>query len=150
MIANNIRLLLADEVSFLLPLARGFYSEGNLPGKLNEQHCIENVRKIIESGNGFVLAAGFPIQGAICGLMFRDANTADPCCMEHFWYVLPEQRGSIGIRLLDAWEKEAISRGAKRLLMAHIHTDKTSKFTDLYERKGYRMQEQIFSKEVSR
>lgn len=144
----DIRLLTAPEVPLLLPLAREFFSEGNLPGKLNELHSVSVLRTHIEKGTGFALAAGFPIRGMISGIMFQDMATAEFCCMEFFWYVSQEERGSLGVRLLSAWEDQAIKMGAVRLLMAHLHSPETEKFTKMYDRRGYRMREQIFVKEV--
>lgn len=148
MTSNDIRLLSAPEIPLLLPLARAFYGEGNLSGKLNDLHAVKTFQEHVERGSGFVLAGGIPIRGMIAGILFRDLATADLCCMEYFWYVDASARGSLGVRLLDAWEREASRRGAKRMMMAHMHSEKTAQFTGLYERRGYRMKEQIFVKEV--
>jgi GNAT superfamily N-acetyltransferase len=102
----------------------------------------------LTSGNGFVLVAGEPIRGMISGIMFEDMSTGELCCMEFFWFVDPNERGSIGIRLLDALESEARKRGAVRVLMAHLASEKTAKFEKLYERRGYELKEQVFYKVV--
>lgn len=144
---SEIRLLTAAEVPLLLPLAREFFAEGNLHGKLNEAHFVNVLRHHIGSGSGFVFAAGTPVRGTISGVMFNDMATAEPCCMEFFWYVRACERGAVGIKLLDAWEREAFSRGAVRIMMAHLDTPKTQGIERLYERRGFRVREKIFMKE---
>jgi len=149
MTVHDIRLLTADEVPLLLPMIRAFFAEGNIDGTLNEAYATKLLRGHVAAETGFVLVAGLPIRAGICGIMYPDMATADPCCMEFFWYVsLPERGSSIGLRLLDAWEHEAKRRGAKRLLMAHYLTEKTAQFAKLYDRRGYKKREQIYVKEV--
>jgi GNAT superfamily N-acetyltransferase len=150
MTVHDIRLLSADEVPLLVPLIRLFFAEGGIAGKLNESHSIANLRQHINAGTGFVLVAGIPIRAGISGITYLDIGTAELCCMEFFWYVsAPERGSSIGLRLLNAWEQEAVKRGAKRLLMAHIENEKTMQFAKLYERHGYVKREQIYMKEVA-
>lgn len=150
MTAHDIRLLTADEVPLMTPLIREFFAEGNIAGKLNEAYAVKLLRGHVTAGSGFMLSAGLPIRAGICGIMYPDMATAELCCIEYFWYVsLPERGSSIGLRLLGAWEQEAISRGATRLLMAHIETEKTAQFAKLYERRGYVRREQIYMKEVT-
>lgn len=145
---NDIRLLPVYEVPLLLPLARAFYAEGNLPGHLNEPHFVRTLSKQIEAGSCFVIVGGSPIRGTIAGIVFDDMMTSDRCCMECFWYVSQAERGSLGLRLLDAWENEAYERSASRLVMAHLYTKDSEKFTKFYGRRGYTMREQIFTKEA--
>ena len=145
---NDIRLLPDYEVPLLLPLARAFYAEGNLPGALNEKHFVETLKNQINVGSCFVIVGGSPIRGTIAGIVFDDMMTSDRCCMECFWYVSSSERGSLGLRLLDAWENEALQRNASRLVMAHLHSENDERFTKLYGRRGYTMREQIFVKEA--
>lgn len=146
---SEIRLLTSEEVPLLLPLARAFFAEGNIPGKLNEAHFVATLRAHLEHGTGFVFAGGHPIRGTISGVMFNDMATAELCCMEFFWYVRAGERGAIGLKLLAAWEQEAFRRGAVRIMMAHLETPKTKGFERLYERRGYAKREQIFMRERS-
>lgn len=141
-----LRLLTAAELPLLLPLIRAFFAEGNIPGKLNEPYAVKRLASHVEAGTGFAIADGVPIRGAICGILYEDMATAERCCMEFFWYVAKEERGSLGIRLLDALEKEAFKRGAVRVVMSHLSTDKTDRFDQMYARRGYTKREQIFIK----
>lgn len=143
---SELHLLTASEVPLLVPLIRQFFAEGNIPGKFNEPHAIATLKAHLTANTGFVFAAGCPIRGAICGVMYPDMATAEPCAIEFFWYCLAEERGSLGIRLLDAFEKEAFRRGAVRVLMSHLATPKTERFESMYARRGYVKREQIFMK----
>lgn len=151
---SDIRALAVAEIPLLLPLARQFHAtllRGNLnDAPLDEQHFQKNLRHHLTTGSGFVLVAGMPIRGMICGIMFDDMSTAERCCMEFFWYVDPAERGSLGIRLLAALEAEAESRGAVRVLMAHLASEGLEKFGRMYERRGYALKEQVFVKPLSR
>lgn len=144
---SDIRRITAAEVPLLLPLARQFMSEGNIPGKLDEAHFSANLQAHLERGTGFVFVAE-PLRGMISGIMFNDMATAELCCMEFFWFVSPSERGGIGMRLLEALEQEATNRGAVRILMGHMVTEKTETFERLFARRGYRVKEQVFLKEV--
>lgn len=143
---SELHLITAAEVPLLLPLIRQFFAEGNIPGKLNEPYAVATLTKHVEAGTGFVIAAGCPVRGAISGVMYPDMATAELCAVEFFWFVSPEERGSLGIRLLDAFEKEAFGRGAVRVMMSHLSTPKTERFESMYTRRGYMKREQIFIK----
>lgn len=151
---TDIRALAVHEIPTLLPLARQFHESllcGNLNNEpLDEQHFQAVLRNHLTNDSGFVLVAGSPIRGMICGIMFDDMSTAARCCMEFFWYVDQAERGSLGIRLLNALEAEAESRGAVRVLMAHLASEGLEKFTRVYERRGYALKEQVFVKPLKR
>jgi hypothetical protein len=144
---SELRLLPAHEVPLLLPGARQFFADGLIAGQLHETHFVTTLAGHIERGSGFVVVAGQPLRGALAGILFQDLATAETCCMEFFWYVHASERGSLGVRLLAAFEQESFSRGAVRVIMAHFVNEKTSGFEALYTRRGYRMKEQLFQKE---
>lgn len=141
-----MNLITAAEVPLLIPQAKEFFAEGEIDGKLDEKNFVKMVTANIEAGTMFVLAEGVPFRGAIAGVTYKDVATGDVCCMEHFWYVNQHERGSLGLRLLSAFENEAKARGAVRILMMHHVAPGADKFHHLYERRGYRLREQIFVK----
>lgn len=150
MTSRDLRLLTADEVPLLLPLAREFFAGGEIAAKLNESHFVTTFRELLDAGNFFVIVAGMPIRGTIAGIIHRDPFGGDPICSELWWFVRKEERGSIGVRLLDAWEIEGKSRGAERLFMAHLAGRRGESLDKLFERRGYEAKEVIFVKDVSR
>lgn len=135
----------------LLPGARSFFDEFKLPGSLNERHFVGSLQHYITIGVGFVLAAfdGETFLGGIAGLVFPDFATGQATCQEFFWYILPSFRGTAGIRLLRAFEQEAERRGAARIMMMHLVGPATAAFERIYQRSGYRMIEQVFTKELN-
>lgn len=151
---SELRLLTAPELPLLLPLARQFHTSllhGNLNhAPLNEAHFQKVLAHHLNLGTGFIVVAGASVRGMICGIMFEDMSTAELCCMEFFWFVDKNERGSLGIRLLDALEAEARERGAVRIMMAHLASEGNDRFGKLYERKGFALKEQIFVKSLEK
>lgn len=146
---SDIRLLTSAEVPFLLEGARAFFREGNLLGELNENHFVKTLQGYIDSGVGFVLVSGNPpFRGSIAGIIFPDFATGKPRCMEFFWYVNQDERGFVGIKLLKAFEDEAKKRGAEHVLMMHLVTSDSDKFSHFFCRSGYQLKEQVFSKTI--
>lgn len=141
-----IRLISPAEVPLLIPQARAFFKEGNIQGTLNEPHFIQTLTAQMLTGRMFVFAEGSPFRGAIGATMFEDLATGETCCLEYFFYVDVHERGSLGIRLLAAFEEHAFCRGAVRLMMMHHVTEKSEKFKHFYERRGYTLREQVFVK----
>lgn len=150
MTMSELRLLMPEEVPLVLPLAREFFATGEIPGKLNEVHFVNLFRKQLAEGNAFIIAAGIPLRGMIAGFVHQDPFDGQLVCGELWWFVRKEERGSLGLRLFNAWEAEAKSRGAVRFQMAHLTGSKTDSLDRLFERKGYIMKEKIFVKEVNR
>lgn len=146
---NDVRLLSVEEIPLLLPGAREFFATRRLMGELNEAHFVSALKNQSESGIGFVLVCGNPpFRGSIAGAIVRDFATGDPTCLELYWYTCEAERGSVGLRLLKAFEAEATRRGAKRIIMMNLAGDEMDTFAKFYNRCGYRLKEQVFAKEV--
>jgi GNAT superfamily N-acetyltransferase len=65
---------------------------------------------------------------------------------EQFWYVQPEYRGgTAGIKLLDAFERQAVNDGASWIAM---QAGITKSAASLLERKGYMVQGPVCMKKV--
>lgn len=146
---SDIRLLALEEIPLLLPGAREFFATRKLMGALNEAYFVSALKNHSESGIGFVLVCGNPpFRGSIAGAIVRDFATGDPTCLELYWFVCEAERGSVGLRLLKAFEAEAAKRGAKRIIMMNLAGDEMETFTNFYTRCGYQLKEQVFAKEV--
>jgi hypothetical protein len=144
-----IRLIRPEEVVLLLPQARQFFREGQIDGALNEAHFVGQLTSLMRAGTMFVLADGAPFRGAIAGAVVNDLATGELVGTEYFWYVAREERGSLGVRLLAEFEREAKARGAVRVLMMHHVTPASAKFDHIYGRRGYRLREQLFVKALT-
>lgn len=146
----DIRLLAADEMHLMLPGAREFFETGQLQGKLNEEHYVETLSNYTRMGVGFVLARvedGI-LHGAIGGVIAKDYATGELTCSELFFFVLSAYRGILGIRLMDAYEKEARRRGARRIFLMHLLTEGACNLAPLYSKKGYSLVQHAFVKEL--
>ena len=65
---------------------------------------------------------------------------------ELFWYVAPEAPQFAGIRLLEALEQAARASGCQTWQMKSLARLNGDRMVRLYERRGYRVSEQIFIK----
>ena len=83
--------------------------------------------------------------GAIGGTIVRDLNDHEIIAVEQFWFVTSEARGH-GLRLLDEFDKVARFRGAKRVLVGHIHAGRTDLWQRILERKGFSLLESHYIK----
>lgn len=143
------RLLQADEVPLLEPLVQSFFDEGDLSGKFDPKYAEGILKGHLKADTGFAIVTGTPIHGGICAMMYPDMATGELCCCEWFWYVQKEHRnGSVGYKLLQSFENEAMRRGAVRITMMHLirndHSD--TQLQALYERRGYVLKEQVYTK----
>lgn len=146
---TDLRLLEAHEVPLLLPRAREFFAEGRIDGALNEAYFVQELSRRLLAQVAFVLVCGQPpFRGAICGVIFQDLATAERCCMEYFWYVAKEERGTLGLRLLVEGERIARERGARRLLMGHHWVGDAVAIENVFKRRSYQPREQIWARDL--
>lgn len=146
----TIELLDPSELRVIIPGAHAFFEEGNIPGKLNEDHFIRTIRGFVESNQGFVVA-GFSrdrtFLGALGGLVVRDFATGDLTGSELFWYVLPGQR-TVGVRLFKAFEAECARRGAVRIHASYVDSYCSDRLGPIFKKWGYRPIERGLTKEL--
>lgn len=141
--------LAASGISWILPLAREFEAEIADPIiKLNEPAFVANWGKFIEIGVGFIVVAadeGVPV-GVISAFSVPDDRSGETVVQETWYFVSAAHRGrNIGTALLDAFEAEAIRRGARRISMGRLHHVGEGVGT-LLERRGYRPFETLYYK----
>lgn len=103
--------------------------------------------RVIDAGLGVVFVAeiGGSILGMLGAVFTEDPFTGKPVALENFWFVSPEARGSVGIRLLNAFEMEAVKRGAEKIVMVCL-SSLTEGLGRLYERRGYKLIESSYEK----
>jgi GNAT superfamily N-acetyltransferase len=89
------------------------------------------------------------IVGSIAGMVapwFLDPGQLN--ASEHWWFVSPEYRGTVGLELMVNLEIWAKAKGAKCLAMAGFAEKRLPGLTRLYRQKGYRPLEMHFVKEL--
>lgn len=145
-----IRLLQSEDVPLMLPLARNFFVEAQLPGVLKPEVFESNWRKFLASGIGVVIGLFHEatLCGVIGGLTVPDLCTGDTTTCETFWYVNQEQRrGGMSLRLLREFEVEAVKRGSKKVTLVHLAGENAEGLKKVYERLGFRALETHYVKE---
>ena len=85
------------------------------------------------------------LRGAIGGILSRDLNDHELVSVEQFWFVTSDARGR-GMRLLSEYETVSRMRGAKRILVGHIHSGRTDIWQRILSRKGYSLLESHYVK----
>lgn len=148
---GGIRKIERHEVVKLVPCARLFHDEAKVPGNFNADAFVGQVVTLFDTGNWFCFISedeGGSVIAGIAGLVHPEMTTGELTCMEMFWFVRPDKRkGSLALKLLKAYEDEAVIRGARRILMTRIAGMNDGTLDALYERKGYREFERVYMKE---
>jgi len=87
------------------------------------------------------------IYGALGGVKYTDPHNGQLKAAEMFWYVVEERRGE-GMKLLAAFEKWAKEEGCKYIHMVHLADLMPDAIRRVYERRGYKLAEMAYRKEV--
>lgn len=145
----EIRPITRDEAVLCLPQARAFFSEGAIPGTLNEDHFVSQIQQFLDMDIGLFIAAieDGQVRGAIGGVAYPDFATGDVTAVELFWFVGPEYR-MVGVKLLVAFEDMAKAKGCKRIHMVHLVNYAGAKLDRFFERRGYKLTEMAFTKDI--
>lgn len=144
-----IRAATIDDLPTLTRLGETFYASTTVLGRFEPARFIETWRNLLSLGMGVIYIAerdGVPI-GAIGGVKHLDVNSSDIIASEFFWFVDPLERGA-GLRLYDAFEKWAKANGCSHIHMVHLADSMPGKLERFYGRKGYRIMEVRYTKEL--
>lgn len=118
------------------------YRQGDCQATL-ERMCEapETILLVAERDGDLIGMAG----GLISMLYFNHAHLTG---QELFWWIDPQERGSIGLRLLEALENEARARGCQSWAMIALDKVDPERTARIYERRGYRASERSFIKRL--
>lgn len=97
----------------------------------------------LETAAMWVAESDGRLVGMVAGWVFQHPFSGQPIASELVWWVEPEARGTVGIRLLDAFETWAKKRGATGIQMI---APESSSIGALYERRGYRRVETLYQR----
>lgn len=133
----------------LIEGGKAFFAEGKFPGGFNPSQFQKSWNAFLSSGSGVIFASfdGTVITGGLGALIYADTFNGDKTALEAFWYVFKKYRGH-GIRLLDTFEKWAEMEQVKRVAMIHLESLYPSELKRLYERRGYKLIETHYVKEM--
>lgn len=130
-----------DELSLTREPAEAFFEESGLAGALNFDHFCQTWGGLIRLDIACImlyLDAQESIKGIIGGTCTPCTMTAETIAQESFWWVHPTIRSQpAGIRLLQAWEGWARSKGAKRIYVGNLFRLNDEKMRNLYAKLGY-------------
>lgn len=103
---------------------------------------------VLERGAFFVAEREGEIVGFIAGFLAQEHPVSGECiASECAWYVEPQHRhGTLGVRLLDAFEGWALSHGAERVEMIAPYASDVGAF---YQRRGYEPVETVYQRRVA-
>lgn len=89
-------------------------------------------------------------KGCLLGVVYPHYLNPDILvCQELGWWVEPQYRKSgVGMALYRRFEKKAIARGIKKLIMISLETQEPDKMNKLYIKQGFRVLEHTYIKEV--
>lgn len=129
-----------------------FTASVNYPGGFVYEAFADAWKLALKFGIGEIFCARND-QGDVIGLLgghfAKDPFNGALIAAEQFWFVLPEARGtSAAMRLLDAFEVEAKSRGVKKILMVRLEGAFAEILDKVYVRRGYVAVERTYAKEI--
>lgn len=148
-----IREATLKDIPELTDLLIPFYYESGLMEKgmnLCVKSCITTAESMIES-NGIVFVAGEETLIGSLGVFVSPwhFNYEQYSAQEVWFYVKPDHRkGSVGLRLIDAYIKWAKGKNITRLALVSLPNKERSKIERLYERKGFAPSEKFYARRL--
>lgn len=148
-----IRTARIEDCAEIARLGRIFHAEaawGDV-AEFIEDDCQKTLEHLCASPDGILLVLERDGQitgmaGGLCSPLYF--NFAHKTGQELFWWVSPDERGSSGLRLLDALEDEARARGCLSWAMIALDKVAPERTSRIYERRGYRASERTFIKRL--
>lgn len=145
----QIRQIGADEVGVIMDCARRYCDV--IPWvQFNEEHYFKTWYKMLASEKGviFILDDDGHCLGGVGGTLATLPLTGKTVALEMFWYILPEYRGTGGVRLLKRFEEWAREQGCDEVVMILLECSMADKLDKFYQRIGYAPMERSYRKEL--
>ena len=143
----------ASDIPVIADMGARFFEEAEWSDVTEWDHdsICATLRQLIENPLGILLIA--TRKGVICGMaggLVHPAyfNVHHLTGQELFWWVEPDERGGVGMELLDCLELSAMERGAKSWAMIALDRVRPNAVGALYKRKGYRASEHSYIKRL--
>jgi hypothetical protein len=138
-----------EEIKEIISLAKQYEGGFSQHVKVNVDHATKAYLHMVETGLAIVFALknGTGIIGGLAALKYPDINSGIMTAVECFWFVNPDQRGE-GMKLLDSFEKWGSNNNCQRLALIHLEDSYPDVLQRIYKRKGYRLTESHYVKEL--
>jgi GNAT superfamily N-acetyltransferase len=146
-INTSVRQINVDELPNLIPLAEEFCGHSEFFQEFNPTAFVETWTHLLESGLGAVFVLN-DFEGALGAFKCWNALDGSWIAIGMFWYVSPLKGRGKGVALLKAFEEWAKTEGCTKVSMAHLADVNSVKMQHLYQKRGYKLMEQHFVKEV--
>jgi GNAT superfamily N-acetyltransferase len=144
----NIAAITVDELPSILPCADEFCKVLNWP--LSGDKFLGFLSGLITRERGVVITAkdeAGVVIGGVGGKLDDEPISGQPVAVEIFWFVTASHRGgTLGIRLLLAFEKWAKEQGAAHVCMVKMENSMPEAVDKIYQRLGYRKLETTYIK----
>lgn len=147
--STTIREATEDDIFDILILAKEFSKEAPSTHTWNKNKTEAFLNSVLVNDTMvmFVLEVDGEIVGSILGLVIEVYMSHKVQATELAWFITKEYRGKpSSIRLVKAFEKWAIDKGANQIGMGDI--EGISNLEHLYTRMGYKKAESIYIKEI--
>lgn len=130
----------------LEPLFLHMEKEAGQPGRYSPTHFYPVWQNMMRQG----IARAWEAPGCVLGaIFFADVFSGVTHGCVHFWWSLPEVRGTgLPIRVFKQFEHAARAAGCKQVFSAAYETLNPSNLQAVYPRLGYKQHEVIFTKEL--
>lgn len=139
-----------DDILDLLFLARSFVKVFPVTIKFDKEKLEDSINSILKGNNGVIFVWEDEKEGVVgflIGVMTSPIFSKVSMAIELAWYMDEEHRdASKGLKMLGAFESWAKEQGAAFVSMGDIQP--VQDLTKLYERKGFKLMEKTFVKEV--
>lgn len=134
-----------------VPCAKAFHDVYDPGVEFCEKSFLDYWEAMLDSGKGFLIIvehAHGDIIGGVGGVISNFQTSSLLNSIEMFYWVDPEFRGSVAIKLYNEFVYESKRRGAKRLLMAYMQNSDPSRMERFYAAKGFSPFEHHVIKEI--
>ena len=137
-----------DDILKAARVMQGFEQASKLI-KVDPVRTAASYHRMVTSGIAvfFVLERDGQIVGGLGAIKCPDLHYDRTVAVESFWFVKPDCRGK-GMALFDAFEKWGKQEGCTHLAMIHMMDSYPDRLEKLYERKGYKLWEKHYVKEL--
>jgi GNAT superfamily N-acetyltransferase len=112
-------------------------------------HATKTYEGMIDHGIAVVMVIedDGELAGSLGFIVSQDLHSGEKVMIETFWFTHPEKRGC-GLRLLDAYEKYAEDNNMDKIAMIHMMDSYPERLEKLYIRRGYKLIEKHYVKEL--
>ena len=123
-----------------VPCAKAFHEVYDPGVEFCEKSFIDYWEAMLDSGKGFLIIVEHKdgdVIGGAGGVVANFQTSSLLNSIEMMWWVEPEFRGEVGLKLYNEFVAESKRRGAKRLLMAYMANSMPERLEKFYKARGF-------------